>query len=385
MTELLANDLSQIRRALHQIPELALQEFQTHDFLLNEVRHFNQEFLTIHEIPALPTGLLVRVDGSAPKRTLGYRADIDALPVEEETGLEFKSQHKHTMHACGHDLHMTVALGILNHFAEHQPVDNIVFFFQPAEESENGGKLAFEQGVFTDEWNLDEIYALHDTPDYVAGNLACRPGVLFAGTTEVDIKLIGKSGHAGFPHEANDMVVAASNLVVQLQTIVSRNVDPTEGGVFTIGQLQAGHIRNVIAGEAELHGTVRGFSQDMIMLIRKRINEICKGIELAFDCQVEVKMRQGGYLPVVNNPSTTDRFINFMQQNYPDTFQISKPAMTGEDFGYLLSKIPGTMFWLGVGDTSQLHSSTFNPDEKALEPAVRKITAFLEHRMKEEN
>lgn len=377
MTE---QELIQIRRDLHQIPELALKEFKTHDYLLKKIKQMDQTNLEIKTAKDLPTAILVRVQGTNPKRTIGYRTDIDALPVTEETGLEFASVHLGAMHACGHDVHMSVALGILSYFSEHQPKDNLIFFFQPAEESENGGKIAYELGLFTNNWRPDEFYALHVNPDLPAGTIGCRMGTLFAGTTEVNIELKGKGGHAAYPQKANDMVVAAAALIGQIQTIVSRNVDPIEGGVITIGKMTSGTIRNVIAKEARLEGTIRGLTQEMILHIDERLKDICAGIAKSFDAEVNVELNQGGYLPVENDPELTRHFIDYVKKiKYVET----EPAMTGEDFGYLLSKIPGTMCWLGVEDDSQLHSSSFTPQESAIQAGVDTFIGFFEERSNE--
>ncbi|GAX03307.1 acetyldiaminopimelate deacetylase [Secundilactobacillus pentosiphilus] len=383
MAVLTEENLIKIRRHLHQIPELALKEVQTAAYLKEVIASFDQTHLQVKKIPDLPTALLVRVEGSAPKRTVGYRTDIDALPVSEKTGLPFASKNPGVMHACGHDIHMTVALGVLSYFAEHQPTDNLVFFFQPAEESQNGGKLAYELGVFKGQWRPDEFYGLHDNPDLPAGAIGCRMGTLFAGTTEVNIDLEGKGGHAAYPQDANDMVVAAAALISQVQTIVSRSIDPIESGVITLGKLEAGTIRNVIAGHARIEGTIRGLTQVMIQRIDQRLKDVGEGIARSFNAEVTVDLNQGGYLPVENNPELTKRFITYMQDNSDVNFVETKPAMTGEDFGYLLSKIPGTMFWLGVEDDSQLHSATLNPKESAIEAGVNAITGFITARMAE--
>lgn len=381
MAVLTEDNLIQIRRQLHTMPELALKEVHTSAYLEKVIAGFDQTYLQVKHINDLPTALLVRVTGSHPQRTIGYRTDIDALPVTEETGLPFASKNPGVMHACGHDIHMTVALGVLSYFSEHQPTDNLIFFFQPAEESENGGKLAYELGVFQDEWRPDEFYGLHDNPDLPAGAIGCRMGTLFAGTTEVNIDLEGKGGHAAYPQDANDMVVAAAALIGQVQTIISRSIDPIEGGVITLGKLEAGTIRNVIAGHAHIEGTIRGLTQVMIERIDKRLQEVGTGIAASFNCQVTVGLNQGGYLPVENNPALTKRFISYMKSADEVQFIETQPAMTGEDFGYLLSKIPGTMFWLGVDDDSQLHSSTLNPKESAIQKGVSAITGFMTARM----
>ncbi|CAH1856164.1 N-acetyldiaminopimelate deacetylase [Convivina intestini] len=376
-------DLIQIRRHLHQIPELALNEVQTQAYIKEVIQGFNQEHLTLREVKELPTALLVHIDGANPKRTIGYRTDIDALPVQEETGLSFESKHPGVMHACGHDIHMTVALAVLSYFAQNQPQDNMVFFFQPAEESENGGLLAYEDGVFEGQWRPDEFYGLHDTPDLPAGQIGCRLGTLFAGTTEVDVDFVGKGGHAAFPQNANDMIVAASQFINQIQTIISRSLDPIHSGVVTFGMFEAGTIRNVIAGRAHLEGTIRGLKQTTIEQIDDRIRDVAAGIARSYNCEVNLNFIQGGYLPVENDPKLTENFINYMEKHHASQFTITEPAMTGEDFGYLLSKIPGTMFWLGVGDEHPLHSAKLNPNEDAIEPGAKAIVDFLEYRMQE--
>ncbi|MBM6753758.1 N-acetyldiaminopimelate deacetylase [Lactobacillus alvi] len=377
------NELIQIRRHLHQIPELALKEYETHAYLLQVIAQLQTDYMEVQTPAELPTALLVLIKGTAPQRTIGYRTDIDALPVTEATGLPFTSQHPGVMHACGHDIHMTVALGVLSYFASHQPKDNLLFFFQPAEESENGGKLAYERGIFNGQWRPDEFYGLHDNPDLPAGAIGCRMGTLFAGTTELNIDIEGQGGHAAFPQDANDAVVAMATLVTQIQTIVSRNIDPIQSGVVTIGKVEAGTIRNVIAGHARLEGTIRGLTQEMLLKIDDRLRALCQGLEVSFGVKVELELNQGGYWPVENNPALTKRFINYMQTAPGVNFIETKPAMTGEDFGYLLAKFPGTMFWLGVEDDAQLHSATLTPKEASIQRGVTAITGFLTARMNE--
>lgn len=384
MSVLTEQELIHIRRHLHQIPELALHEKQTHDFLLATIQQMNQEHLEIRpaeELVKLPTSLMVLVHGTNPQRTIGYRTDIDALPVEEQTGLPFKSQHSGVMHACGHDIHMTVALGVLSYFSEHQPTDNLLFFFQPAEEAENGGKLAYDMGLFAGKWRPDEFYGLHDNPQLPAGAIGCRNGTLFAGTTEINIDLTGKGGHAAYPQRANDMVVASAALIMQIQTIISRSIDPVKAGVITLGKFNAGTIRNVIAGHARIEGTLRGLTQKMIEHIDGRLKDVCEGIARSYNCQVALNLNQGGYWPVENNSELTKRFIDYMKNATGVNYIETAPAMTGEDFGYLLAKFPGTMFWLGVEDDSQLHSATLKPKESAIKRGVDAITGFLTYRM----
>ena len=381
MSQLSHDELIQIWRHLHQIPELALEEYQTHDYLLEVIKGLDQTNLTIRVPNGLPTAIMVRVAGTNPRRTIGYRTDIDALPVTEQTGLPYASKTPGKMHACGHDIHMTVALGVLSYFSEHQPVDNLLFFFQPAEESENGGKLAYELGLFTGDWCPDEFYGLHDNPELPAGAIGCRMGTLFAGTTEVNIGIQGQGGHAAFPQNAKDAVVAAAYLITQAQTIVSRSIDPIQSGVLTLGKLEAGTIRNVIADHARIEGTIRGLTQTMIEKIGQRLQTICDGVVTSFEVEVKLELNQGGYWPVENNDTLTKHLIDFMKTNPAVNFIETAPAMTGEDFGFLLAKFPGTMFWLGVEDDAQLHAPTLTPDERAIDKGIDAITQFIDYRM----
>ncbi|GAP00180.1 N-acetyldiaminopimelate deacetylase [Fructobacillus ficulneus] len=375
-------DLIQVRRDLHKIPELALEEFETQAYLKSLITSLDCPFLTIKEVPEVPTAMLVRLAGSQPSKTIGYRTDIDGLPVEEATGLAWSSTHPGKMHACGHDIHMTVAMGILAYFANHQPKDNLVFIFQPAEEAKAGGKQIYDAGALTGDFAPDEIYALHDQPAMPAGQLGSRFGTLLAGTTEIKLTITGVSGHAAYPHQAKDALVAAAAFVTQVQTVVSRNVSPIHGGVVTLGSMHAGIADNVIPGEAQILGTIRAFTQTDLEMMQNRVRAVAEGVGLTYGVEIDLVLHQGGYYPVENNPEITTAFIDFMNDNPAIDFVDVEPSMAGEDFGYLLSKFPGTMFWLGVGDpTHSLHNAGMNPNEDALQPGVDAMTAYLEWRM----
>ena len=374
-------DLIKIRRDLHQIPEIGLEEVKTQAYLLERIGEITagKDFA---EQRTWRTGILVFLKGSAPEKTVGWRTDIDALPVTEETGLAFASTHEGRMHACGHDMHMTVALGLLNELVKTQPKNNLLFLFQPAEENEAGGMLMYEDHAFGT-WEPDEFYGLHVRPDFKVGDIATNRGTLFAGTCEVFITFKGKGGHAAFPHEANDALVAASYFVTQVQTIVSRNVDPIEGGVVTFGSMHAGTTNNVIAETATLHGTIRTLTQEMSLLIQKRVGEIAEGLAASFGLDVDVVLKQGGYLPVENDPRLAQNLMTYFEQAEGVHLIDCPPAMTGEDFGYLLHKIPGVMFWLGVDTPYALHHPKMSPKEEALPFAVEKISGFLKTRAEE--
>ena len=368
-------DLIATRRALHQIPELGMEEFKTHAFLMETIEGLLQD-RSFSQVRTWETGILVYLTGSAPQKTIGWRTDIDGLPIVEETGLDFKSLQPDRMHGCGHDFHMTIALGLLEKMAEQQPKHNLLFLFQPAEENLAGGMLMYEAGAFGD-WLPDEFYGLHVRPDLKVGQMATNRATLFAGTCEVKIRFTGKGGHAAFPHTANDALVAASYFVTQVQSVVSRNVDPIEGAVVTFGSMHAGTTNNVITETAFLHGTIRALTQSMSLLVQKRVREIAEGIALSFGVDLEIELNPSGYLPVENNPQLADELMTYFEQVDGVEMIDCPPAMTGEDFGYLLNKVPGVMFWLGVDTPYPLHNPRLSPKEEVLPFAVDKLSDFL--------
>lgn len=368
-------NLIEIRRQLHQIPEIGLEEHKTQKYLLMIIHQIiqNKSFI---QVETWQTGILVYLKGSQGQKTIGWRTDIDGLPVEELTNLPFASKNGR-MHACGHDIHMTVALGLLEKLSESQPKNNLLFLFQPAEENEAGGKLMYDGGAFKN-WLPDEFYGLHVRPDLKVGDIATNEQTLFAGTCEVELTFVGTGGHAAFPHTANDALVAAAYFVTQVQTIVSRNVDPLDSAVVTFGKMEAGTTNNIIAERAFLHGTIRSLTQEVNELTQKRLTELAKGVAQSFDMTIDLKLKQGGYLPVENNPKLAKELMDFFRNETKANLIDIAPAMTGEDFGYLLSKIPGVMFWLGINSEAPLHSQKMQADEEVLDFAVEAIGQFLD-------
>ncbi|UUZ85584.1 N-acetyldiaminopimelate deacetylase [Paenibacillus sp. P26] len=334
-----------IRRRLHLIPEPGFQEFKTQRFLLDYIAGLPQERI---EVRTWRTGVLVNVRGINPQRRLGYRADMDALPIEEDTGYDFRSTHPGYMHACGHDLHMSIGLGVLTHFANNPIRDDLTFIFQPAEEGPGGAKPMLESDELKD-WMPDQIFALHIAPEYPVGTIATRPGILFANTSELFIDLKGKGGHAAYPHHANDMVIAACQLVGQLQTVISRNVNPLDSAVITIGKIEGGTKQNIIAEHARLEGTIRTLSADTMTLVKSRIEALVQGIEAGFACKAEIDYGSN-YRQVFNDARVTGEFMDWVRSTQQDKIRLIEctEAMTGEDFGYFLERVPGLMFWLGV-------------------------------------
>lgn len=365
-------DLIKIRRDLHRIPELGFREFKTQQYLLGVIQNLSTERV---EIKTWRTGIIVKIHGYNPTKTIGYRADIDGLPIIEETGLDFLSEHPTEMHACGHDFHMTIALGVLANIIESPLKDDVVFIFQPAEEGP-GGAEPMLQSQELKEWMPDMILALHVAPEYPVGTIAIKTGLLFANTSELFIDLKGKGGHAAYPHLTNDMVVAACSLVSQLQSVVSRNIDPLDSAVVTIGKITGGTVQNVIAENARLEGTMRTLSSEAMEKVKNRVQSLVKGIEIGYDCECTIDFGSG-YYQVYNNEPLTREFMDFVEQETEATIFECKEAMTGEDFGYMLRDIPGFMFWLGVDSPYGLHHSKLDPKEDAIQLAVNALTAYL--------
>ncbi|MGB8954671.1 MAG: N-acetyldiaminopimelate deacetylase [Tumebacillaceae bacterium] len=363
-----------IRRRLHQIPEPGFQEFKTQALLLDYLNTLPEERF---ELKMWRTGILVKVKGTNPQRRLAWRADMDGLPIAEDTSYEFRSTHPGYMHACGHDVHMSIGLGILTHFVHHPMADDLIFIFQPAEEGPGGALPMLESAEFQ-EWKPDLIFALHIAPEYPVGTVATRPGILFANTSELFIDLIGKGGHAAFPHAANDMVVAAAHLTTQLQTIVARNIDPLDSGVVTVGMITAGTKQNIIAERARLEGTIRTMSMDSMHKIKSRIEALVSGIEAGFECRAEIDYG-ANYCQVFNTEGLTTEFMKWVRESGVATLVEAPAAMTGEDFGYFLEAIPGFLFWLGVDTPYGLHHSKIEPSEEAIGVAVNVMTKYLTH------
>ncbi|MED4586056.1 N-acetyldiaminopimelate deacetylase [Brevibacillus choshinensis] len=363
----------QIRRDLHQIPEPGFQEVKTQQYLLRYLKGLPQDRV---QIQPWRTGILVRIPGSNPKRTIAWRTDMDGLPISEETSYPFRSLHEGFMHACGHDMHMAIALGLLTHFVEQPIADNLLFLFQPAEEGP-GGALPMMQSEEFAAWQPDCIFALHIAPEYPVGTIATKPGILFANTSELFVDLVGKGGHAAFPHKSNDMVVAMSHLVTQLQSIVSRNIDPLDSAVITVGKIEGGTKQNIIAERARLEGTIRTFSMESMSRVKSRIEALVKGVEAGFDCSATIDYGCG-YCQVYNEEALTEEFMEWVAEECKDVTLIHcKEAMTGEDFGYFLREIPGFLFWLGVNTPYGLHHSKIEPNEEAIEVAIGVVSRYF--------
>ncbi|AKG04706.1 N-acetyldiaminopimelate deacetylase [Salimicrobium jeotgali] len=366
-------DYVKTRRALHKIPELGFEEVKTQQLLLDMIDTMPGDNLTVE---TWRTGIFVFVRGTSPTKTIGYRTDIDGLPLEENTGYSFSSEHPGRMHACGHDFHMTIALGALEYMAAEPPRNNVLFIFQPAEEGPGGAEPMLRSEPMK-KWKPDTIFALHVAPELPVRTISTRPGLLFANTSELYIDFKGVGGHAAYPHKAFDMTVAASYFVTQLQQIVARRIDPLDSAVVTIGKIQAGRVQNIIAETSRLEGTIRTTSGIVMKDVKGEIEKLARGMEISNDCNITIDYG-ANYYQVYNEEEVTEKFTALMKEMGYDCREADR-AMTGEDFGYMLKEIPGFMFWLGVDSQAGLHQSSLKPKEEALEYGVSIVKDTLYH------
>ena len=370
----LLDDIIKNRRALHQIPETALEEFKTKEYLKNYLISIGLEPQEIVE-----TGLFVYIEGKDKENCIAFRSDIDALNIKEETGAEFESKHIGKMHACGHDGHMTTLLAFAKYLTTIQPLEkSVLLIFQPAEESPGRAKDIVETGLLK-KYNVKAIYGMHLFPELPEGTVASKEGPFFAQAALMTTTITGKSGHGAMPHKTIDPLMAFTKIVDGYQTIVSRNLSPFDPGVVTIGKFCGGSAQNIIADTVNFWGTIRTFKEENTEFIIDRIKEIHRGIELSYRVKIDEKI-DIVYPPVVNNKELYKKFVEIMK----DMNYVEHEALTiSEDFAYYQKEVPGIFMLLGTrseekGFVHPLHSCHFNFDEKVLLKGVEAFARILE-------
>ncbi|WP_294654312.1 M20 family metallopeptidase [uncultured Fusobacterium sp.] len=370
----LLDDIVKNRRALHQIPETALEEFKTKEYLKNYLISIGLEPQEIVE-----TGLFVYIEGKDKENCIAFRSDIDALNIKEETGAEFESKHVGKMHACGHDGHMTTLLGFAKYLTTIQPLEkSVLLIFQPAEESPGRAKDIVETGLLK-KYNVKAIYGMHLFPELPEGTVASKEGPFFAQAALMTTTIIGKSGHGAMPHKTIDPLMAFTKIVDGYQTIVSRNISPFDPGVVTIGKFCGGSAQNIIADTVNFWGTIRTFKEENTEFIIERIKEIHRGIELSYRVKIDEKI-DIVYPPVINDKELYKKFVDTMK----DMNYVEHEALTiSEDFAYYQKEVPGIFMLLGTrseekGFIHPLHSCHFNFDEKVLLKGVEAFARILE-------
>lgn len=357
------------RRELHQNPELSGQEVAT----TARIRHW-LESAGLRLLPySLATGVVAEV-GHGDK-VIALRADIDALPIHETSGVSFSSQHEGVMHACGHDVHSSVILGaaLLLKEREDHLAGRVRLLFQPAEENFTGAKALIKAGALE---NVSAIFGMHNEPGLPVGTFATRGGAFYANVDRFVLRVKGKGAHAARPHEGRDPIVLASQLVIALQTIASRDIDTLDSVVVSVTRIQGGNTWNVLPENVELEGTVRTHRGDIQKQVEKRIREIASGLASAFGAQIEVEWFNGPVTLI--NDEKWAAFSMQVAENVGYTTQTSELHMGGEDFAVYLQTIPGAFVSIGSASPYGLHHSAFNPDEALIENAARYFATLAE-------
>lgn len=373
--------LVELRRHFHQFPELAYQEEETAAKIVAVLRDLGVP--TKAQIGK--TGIVASLTAARPGPTVAMRADMDALPLEEQNDVPYRSQHSGVMHACGHDAHVTILLGVVRSLVENgwseKGAGKILFIFQPAEEGGAGARAMLETGILDAE-PISAIFAGHMHPDLPVGHLAFAPDASNAASDNINIRLIGKGGHGAHPQACVDPIIAGASLVTQLQTIISRNLAATDSAVLTIGSFHAGTARNVIPQEAVMKGTLRTLSPGVRERVLVRLQEMLKGLEVAYQVVAELETAVG--YPLLVNDSGMVRFVDTEARTFlgDDCVHPGPPRMGSEDFAFFLQKFPGILLRVGCHDPARgiahgLHSPFFDLDERVLDVGVRLFTHLL--------
>ena len=348
-----AAEFAGVRRDIHRHPELAFDEHRTAALVADKLRAWGYEVTTGIGGTGV-VGRLVRGHGS---KRLGLRADMDALPIDEATGLEYASAHPGVMHACGHDGHTAILLAAAQHLAERGPGSGfdgtLNLIFQPAEEGGGGALRMMDDGLF-ERWPCDAVFAMHNMPGIAQGRLVLREGPAMASSDYATITLDGIGGHGAMPHQAADPIVAAAGIVMALQSIVSRNVDPQQAAVVTVGALHAGRANNVIPAQAVLEVSVRALDREVRRLLEQRIKALVAAQAESFGVHATVAWR-AGYSVLVNTPAET-AFARQVALELlgADRVTLQGDALTGsEDFAFMLERVPGSYLLIGNGTAGE--------------------------------
>ncbi|MGL4866180.1 M20 metallopeptidase family protein [Cetobacterium sp.] len=372
---IIIDELKEYRNKLHKEPELSMKEYKTTEFLYKKLKLFGVDEV----IKVEKTGVIATIYGKDKKKGIALRADIDALPITEETEFLNKSIIQGVSHACGHDMHTIILLGvakILNKYKDTLP-KSIRLIFQPAEETGEGAKYMIENGCL-DNITLEAILALHCWPDQPTGKIFSRSGKVCASSDKFRIVITGVQGHAAHPHKTIDPIVIAGNIICAVQTIISREISPLESNVITFGTINGGTKENIISKEVEMTGTIRSLNPDIREYIHKRLEEVVIKTAEVYRGTAKVFITKG-LPPLVNDIEITEivknSIIEFLGE---DCYEYNPDSsMGGEDFSYYLERIPGSMFRIGCGFENEknypLHSNKFNPNDDAIITGIKAL------------
>ena len=359
------DEIYAIRRHFHRYPELSFKEFNTAETISE---HLDKLGIS-HKKGIGKTGVVGEIN-YGPGPTIALRADMDALPIQEENNLDYKSLNDGVMHACGHDGHMAILLGAANALSKNSKLKKgtVRFIFQPAEEGLGGAKYMIEDGCLD---KVDEIYGLHLWNYQLYGEVGIKDGPVMASADLFDIEVSGKGGHGATPQGTVDAIVVASNLVTMLQTIVSRNTNPLESTVLSIGKIKGGHNFNIISDKVHMSGTTRSYTEENRKMIKQRMKEVVEGVSKSFGADIKLNYKDG-YPPTVNHSLQVEKVLEAASSIVASGAKNPYLSMGGEDFSYYLQNKPGCFFFVGSAPneneilSTPHHCSHFNIDERAL-------------------
>src|SRR5579863_9365924 len=360
------DELTAIRHDIHAHPELAFSEERTADIVAEKLAEYGCEVYR----GLAKTGVVGTLRQGNATRAIGLRADMDALPMQELNAFAHRSQNEGRMHACGHDGHTTMLLGAAKHLSRTRNFEGTVhFIFQPAEEGHGGGRRMVEEGLF-EKFPCDAVFAMHNRPGLPVGTIGTRPGPLLAAADRFDIRVKGRGTHAAHPHSGTDPFIIGAEIVLALQTIASRNVDPLESAVVSVGFMRGGTAYNVIPDEVHIGGTTRSFRPAVQDLIERRLGEIARGVAALHGAEAEVEYRRG-YPPTVNHAAEAKFAADVAAEIFGAEHVIPDmaPSMGAEDFSYMLKARPGAMLWLGNGPGEGgcfLHNAHYDFNDAAI-------------------
>jgi amidohydrolase len=361
-------DIQAWRRDIHQHPELLYDVHRTAAFVAERLREFGCDEVATG---LGRTGVVGVIKGRKPAgkgdlKVIGLRADMDALPIEEDTNLDYASRTPGLMHACGHDGHTAMLLGAARYLAETRNfAGDAVVIFQPAEEGGAGAAAMIKDGLM-DRFAIEQVYGMHNGPGIPVGSFAIRSGPIMAATDSIDIKIEGLGGHAARPHKCIDSVLVGAQLITALQSIVSRSIDPLDSAVISMCEFHAGNARNVIPQTAELRGTVRTLTAEVRELVEKRVREVVAGVAQMTGAKIELDYVRG-YPVTVNHASQTDLATQVAREIAGDANVHQMPPLMGaEDFAYMLESRPGAFIFCGNGDSAGLHHPAYNFNDEAI-------------------
>ena len=357
-----AEEMAEWRHWLHRNPELSFDCHRTAAYVAERLREFGVD--EIHEGIAT-TGIVAIVNGQGPGPTVGLRADMDALPIREVSGVGYSSETEGKMHACGHDGHTTMLLGAAKYLAETRNFrGRVALIFQPAEEDGGGGNVMVREGIM-DRFDIAEVYALHNAPNFEEGQFYTAPGPIMAAVDEFEVTVDGRGGHAAMPHDTADPLIAAVAMVQAFQTIVSRNHKPVEDLVVSVTQFRAGSANNVIPASAVFSGTVRTFSKDVQAMVIRRMGEIVAGLAAGHGVEARLDYRKH-YPPTINDPHRAS-FAAEVAAEIVGAERVDPAAtreMGAEDFAYMLEARPGAYLFLGQGEGPVCHHPAYDFNDR---------------------